>query len=314
MATLGTGLGSTSITANNDGTRTGEIRYNPWGTERYTYGTTPTTYHFTGQRLESALGLYYYGARWYDPALGRFISADSIVPISGSNPEDIRQIQLSLIVDYHELYLLSQINKNNHDGLNQVANSNEEQSSKNQQLRLQQENKYPLQKEYEDRSDESLENLAPININDLSNFGESQPTEDRDHKVQQSQTQSPINMLPYRINSTSLDRFAYVSNCPTSYTDPSGHCNTGKAIAGGAIAGMGLIPFGLGLAIFVKGGLEAAASPALGPAAPLALFHGWEQIVGGGVMMVAGGGFIVIGGIAIYQSDCIQEGLGDILN
>ena len=43
-------------------------------------GATPTTYRFTGQRLESNLGLYFYGARWYDPAAGRFIQADTIVP------------------------------------------------------------------------------------------------------------------------------------------------------------------------------------------------------------------------------------------
>jgi RHS repeat-associated protein len=44
----------------------------------------PTTFKFTGQRQESSLGgaegLYYYGARWYDPALGRFAQADSIIP------------------------------------------------------------------------------------------------------------------------------------------------------------------------------------------------------------------------------------------
>ncbi len=77
---FGDHLGSTSITASNDGTQTGEIRYYPWGTERYTWGATPTTYHFTGQRLESSLGLYYYGARWYDPAVGRFVSADTVIP------------------------------------------------------------------------------------------------------------------------------------------------------------------------------------------------------------------------------------------
>ncbi len=77
---LGDHLGSQAITTNSSGTRTGEIRYFPWGTERYTYGATPTTYHFTGQRLESSLGLYYYGARWYDPAVGRFTSPDTLIP------------------------------------------------------------------------------------------------------------------------------------------------------------------------------------------------------------------------------------------
>jgi RHS repeat-associated protein len=34
---------------------------------------------FTGQRFEANLGIYDYGARWYDPALGRFLSADAVV-------------------------------------------------------------------------------------------------------------------------------------------------------------------------------------------------------------------------------------------
>ena len=36
----------------------------------------PTAYQFTGQRNDGSTGLYYYGARYYDPALGRFISRD----------------------------------------------------------------------------------------------------------------------------------------------------------------------------------------------------------------------------------------------
>ena len=39
----------------------------------------PTDKLFTGQRLDST-GLYYYNARYYDPTIGRFISADIIVP------------------------------------------------------------------------------------------------------------------------------------------------------------------------------------------------------------------------------------------
>jgi|GEM_PF-3192483 len=36
---------------------------------------------FTGQVLDDAAGgLYFYNARYYDPALGRFIQADTIVP------------------------------------------------------------------------------------------------------------------------------------------------------------------------------------------------------------------------------------------
>jgi len=40
----------------------------------------PTTFRYTGQREEADIGLYYYGARWYDPGLGRWIQPDSIIP------------------------------------------------------------------------------------------------------------------------------------------------------------------------------------------------------------------------------------------
>jgi RHS repeat-associated protein len=56
-----------------------ELRYMPWGGNRYTAGTTPTSFRYTGQR-ESEVGLYFYGARFYDPALGRFVSPDTIIP------------------------------------------------------------------------------------------------------------------------------------------------------------------------------------------------------------------------------------------
>ena len=54
----------------------------PYGATRS--GGVPTDYQFTGQRLDAGTGLYYYGARYYDPVTGRFISADTIVPSAGS--------------------------------------------------------------------------------------------------------------------------------------------------------------------------------------------------------------------------------------
>jgi RHS repeat-associated protein len=64
-------------------TESGEMRYLPWGKGRFTSGQTLTSYKFTGQREEAGLGLYYYGARWYDPSLGRFIQPDTLVPNPG---------------------------------------------------------------------------------------------------------------------------------------------------------------------------------------------------------------------------------------
>jgi RHS repeat-associated protein len=49
----------------------------------------PSEHTFTGQRsFVDAVGLMDYGARFYDPALGRFVSADSLVPEPG-NPQSV---------------------------------------------------------------------------------------------------------------------------------------------------------------------------------------------------------------------------------
>jgi RHS repeat-associated protein len=74
-------VGSTSITTFENGNLVSEMRYKPWGEERYASGITPTDYTFTGQYSHTAdFGLMFYNARWYDPALGRFAQADTIVP------------------------------------------------------------------------------------------------------------------------------------------------------------------------------------------------------------------------------------------
>ncbi len=70
--------------ANAGGSLVSTLRYTAFGEIRATSGATNTDYRYTGQREESELGLYFYVARFYDPALGRFIQADTIVPGVGN--------------------------------------------------------------------------------------------------------------------------------------------------------------------------------------------------------------------------------------
>lgn len=57
-----------------------ETRYYPYGSHRLTPTTQLTERDFTGQRENLELGLVYYNARFYVPGLGRFLTADTIVP------------------------------------------------------------------------------------------------------------------------------------------------------------------------------------------------------------------------------------------
>jgi RHS repeat-associated protein len=80
-------LGSTTVTARIGGFEAAlvsTLSYTAWGETRASSGITPTSLRYTGQR-EAEAGLYFYKARWYDPALGRFAQADSIVPEPGSS-------------------------------------------------------------------------------------------------------------------------------------------------------------------------------------------------------------------------------------
>jgi RHS repeat-associated protein len=83
-------LGSASLATNSSGGMISEMRYYPYGATRWTYGTMPTDRRFTGQREETGFGLYDYVARRYDPVLGRFIQADSVVPEPG-NPQSLNR-------------------------------------------------------------------------------------------------------------------------------------------------------------------------------------------------------------------------------
>jgi RHS repeat-associated protein len=97
---LGDHLGSTSITTDSTGAKVSEMRYKPWGEVRYSWTSSTSIpldysladYTFTGQYsymddpstsgATEGFGLMFYNARMYDPILGRFTSADSIIPTS----------------------------------------------------------------------------------------------------------------------------------------------------------------------------------------------------------------------------------------
>ena len=73
-------LGSTALTLDSSGVRVTELRYYPYGGVRYNPGGQVTTSRFTGQRWDSGTAVYFYQSRWYDPLIGRFLAADTIVP------------------------------------------------------------------------------------------------------------------------------------------------------------------------------------------------------------------------------------------
>jgi RHS repeat-associated protein len=80
---------------NDDGTVHSQARYYPYGAEWWSSGTLPTDYRFTGQREQASVGLYHMGARWYDPRLGRWISADTIAP-NPDSPQSLNRFSYVL--------------------------------------------------------------------------------------------------------------------------------------------------------------------------------------------------------------------------
>ena len=83
-------LGSASVMTDASGNIVGEDRFYPFGETRFTTGTMYTDKLFTGQREITGLDIYHYNARFYSPKLGRFLSADTIVP-GYTNPQNLNR-------------------------------------------------------------------------------------------------------------------------------------------------------------------------------------------------------------------------------
>ncbi|GAK52389.1 hypothetical protein U14_03640 [Candidatus Moduliflexus flocculans] len=71
-------LGSSTVLADKDGNAVRRLAYKAFGEEIVNSGSgEKPPYTYTGKELDST-GLMYYGARYYDPALARFITPDTV--------------------------------------------------------------------------------------------------------------------------------------------------------------------------------------------------------------------------------------------
>lgn len=76
-------LGSTIALTDASGNSDVQYSYDPYGSMNAT-GSTTNSYTYTGREFDG-LGIYYYRARYYNPATGRFISEDPIGLAGGVN-------------------------------------------------------------------------------------------------------------------------------------------------------------------------------------------------------------------------------------
>ncbi|MBL8012234.1 MAG: hypothetical protein JNN05_00155, partial [Candidatus Omnitrophica bacterium] len=86
-------LGSANVVTNSAGSQIELIEYKPFGdfARRDQFGTSNAAwYYFTGKPLDDETGLMFYGARYYSPLLGRFITPDTIVQ-SPMNPQTLNR-------------------------------------------------------------------------------------------------------------------------------------------------------------------------------------------------------------------------------
>src|SRR3989441_2044523 len=79
------GLGSVSSLSNAAGSIANTYTYDSVGKLTNSTGSLTNPFRYTGREFDSETGLYYYGARYYDPSTGRFLSEDPIGFSGGRN-------------------------------------------------------------------------------------------------------------------------------------------------------------------------------------------------------------------------------------
>ncbi|MBI4115394.1 MAG: hypothetical protein HY447_02340 [Candidatus Omnitrophica bacterium] len=83
-------INSSNVVTDSAGNKVALYEYDPYGSTATYQGTASLKHKFTGQEEDDTTKLYYYGARYYDPQLGRFITADPTVQ-HPTDPQDFNR-------------------------------------------------------------------------------------------------------------------------------------------------------------------------------------------------------------------------------
>jgi RHS repeat-associated protein len=83
-------LGSVNVITDGNGVQIQVNEYDPWGKISRSEGAADPTHAFTGQEIDSESGIQYYGGRYYNQLIGRFISADPFVQ-EPDNPQNLNR-------------------------------------------------------------------------------------------------------------------------------------------------------------------------------------------------------------------------------
>jgi RHS repeat-associated protein len=79
------GLGSITSLSNAAGALAQTYTFDSFGNQTASSGSLTNPFRYTGREFDSETGLYFYRARYYDPAAGRFLSEDRVGFEAGTN-------------------------------------------------------------------------------------------------------------------------------------------------------------------------------------------------------------------------------------
>ncbi|MEM7533265.1 MAG: toxin TcdB middle/N-terminal domain-containing protein, partial [Chloroflexota bacterium] len=108
-------LGGTSLLLDDTGEMIAETVYYPYGLTRYEYNGDSVVYRYTGKELDET-GLYYVGARYYDPGVGIWLSTDPI--LTSYFPTDDKDNEKQELPGMGGVFNASNLNVYHYAGLN----------------------------------------------------------------------------------------------------------------------------------------------------------------------------------------------------